>query len=291
MRVTEPLVNQLVGNRNSAAKASVFATTEKVITGKNFESIGDSLISAQRILNLDDSLARLERFQNSKTLVESDLRAVDGALITSVDLLIMTKEIAIQMSNESLNANDRIAEAEAVLAIKEQLVDIANTQVADGRYLFSGIAETTPPFDDLGNYQGSLENRTVEIAPGFEMQMTTPGTDAYGDPSAISVLDNFVTALQANDLVTIKDMMTQLDDAIHTLSVEHTSIGGRLKNTMETQDILDDLRIQFETQRSEIQDVDLARAISDMTNAETAMTAVVEASKRLRGATALRWLS
>jgi flagellar hook-associated protein 3 FlgL len=291
MRVTEPLVNQLVGNRNSAAKASVFATTEKVITGKNFESIGDSLISAQRILNLDDSLARLERFQNSKTLVESDLRAVDGALITSVDLLIMTKEIAIQMSNESLNANDRIAEAEAVLAIKEQLVDIANTQVADGRYLFSGIAETTPPFDDLGNYQGSLENRTVEIAPGFEMQMTTPGTDAYGDPSAISVLDNFVTALQANDLVTIKDMMTQLDDAIHTLSVEHTSIGGRLKNTMETQDILDDLRIQFETQRSEIQDVDLARAISDMTNAETAMTAVVEASKRLMGATALRWLS
>jgi len=291
MRVTEPLVNQLVGNRNSAAKAAVFSTTEKVITGKNFESIGDSLISAQRILNLDDSLARLERFQNSKTLVESDLRAVDGALITSVDLLIMTKEIAIQMSNESLNANDRIAEAEAVLAIKEQLTDIANTQVADGRYLFSGIAETTPPFDDLGNYQGSLENRTVEIAPGFEMQMTTPGTDAYGDPSAISVLDNFVTALQANDLVTVKDMMTQLDDAIHTLSVEHTSIGGRLKNTMETQDILDDLRIQFETQRSEIQDVDLARAISDMTNAETAMTAVVEASKRLMGATALRWLS
>ena len=121
--------------------------------------------------------------------------------------------------------------------------------------------------------------------------MTTPGTDAYGDPSAISVLDNFVTALQTNDLVTVKDMMTQLDDAIHTLSVEHTSIGGRLKNTMETQDILDDLRIQFETQRSEIQDVDLARAISDMTNAETAMTAVVEASKRLMGATALRWLS
>ena len=41
----------------------------------------------------------------------------------------------------------------------------------------------------------------------------------------------------------------------------------------------------------EIQDVDLAEAISDMSAAEIALQAVIESSKRLMGATALRWLS
>ena len=119
--------------------------------------------------------------------------------------------------------------------------------------------------------------------------MTTTGPEVFGEPSAMSVLDNFVTALQTNDQVTIKDMLTQLDDAIQTMSIQHTSIGGRLKNTIETQDIIDDLRVQFETQRSEVQDVDMA-AISDMTMAETSMTAVVEV-ETINGLTALRWLS
>ena len=291
MRITDPLVNQFVSNRNSAAKRAVYATTEKVISGKNFESVADSLIGAQRIINLENSLSDLDRYQSSKTLVESDLRSADGAILSTVELLIEAKEMAVQMSNEVLNANNLNAQAEAVKGLRNQMTDIANTQLSDGRYLFGGVAETTQPYDEVGNYQGSDENRRVEIAPGFRMQMTTTGPEVFGEPSAMSVLDNFVTALQTNDQVAIKDMLTQLDDAIQTMSIQHTSIGGRLKNTIETQDIIDDLRVQFETQRSEVQDVDMARAISDMTMAETSMTAVVEASKRLMGATALRWLS
>lgn len=290
MRITEPLVNQFVSNRNSSAKQAVYSTTEKVIVGKNFESIADSLIGAQRIINLEESLNKLDRFQSSKTLVESDLRAADGAIMGTVEIMITAKEMAVQMSNGVLNANNLAAQAEAVLGLKNQMTDIANTQLADGRYLFSGVAETTIPYTDDGTYQGSLENRKVEVAPGFKMQMTTPGADVFGDPSTIKLLDDFAIALQANDTVTIKDMLTKFDDAIAQMSVEHTSVGGRLKNTIETQDIIDDLRIQYEIQISDVQDVDLARAISDMTMAETAMTAVIEASKRLLGATALQWL-
>ena len=44
MRITEPLVNQFISNRNAAAKQAVYQTTEKVINGKKFESIADSLI-------------------------------------------------------------------------------------------------------------------------------------------------------------------------------------------------------------------------------------------------------
>lgn len=291
MRITEPLVNQFISNRNAAAKQAVYKTTEKVINGKKFESIADSLIGAQRIINLDDSLANLDRFQSSKTLVESDLRSADAAMISTIEIMITAKEMAVQMSNESLNASNLAAQAEAVVGLKEQMTDIANTRLADGRYLFSGVAEHTIPYDAAGTYQGSTENRDVEIAPGFNMQMTTSGPEVFGDPSTIKILDDFAIALQNNDKAAIKDMLTQLDDAMANMSIEHTSVGGRLSNTIETQDILDDLRVQYETQKSEIQDVDFARAISDMTMAETSMTAVVEASKRMMGATALRWLS
>ena len=99
MRITEPLVSQFISNRNSAAKQAVYKTTEKVINGKNFESIADSLIGSQRIINLNDSLAKLDRFQSSKTLVESDLRAADAAMISTIEIMITAKEMAVQMSN------------------------------------------------------------------------------------------------------------------------------------------------------------------------------------------------
>jgi flagellin-like hook-associated protein FlgL len=85
-------------------------------------------------------------------------------------------------------------------------------------------------------------------------------------------------------------MMTKLDGAIATITVGHTDIGGRLKHTSLAQDILDDMRLQAQIQRAGLQDVDLAAAITNMTTAEQAMVAVIEASKRLMGASALRWL-
>ena len=75
----------------------------------------------------------------------------------------------------------------------------------------------------------------------------------------MGVLDNFVQALQNNDQVVIKDMLSQLDDAIQTMSIRLPSVVTEKYH--QTQDIIDDLRVQYETQRSEVQDVDMARAL------------------------------
>ena len=292
MRVTEKLISDFIHQVNVAAKDAVFDSTKQVISGRNIDSPGDDIVSAEKIISIDRLLTQLDRFERSRHLVESDLVSADITASSATNILISAKEIAVQMSSDTHNAIERAAEAQVVGNLKEEMIDLANTQLPDGRFLFSGLAEFTAPYDDAGNYQGSTKVRNVEITPGFFMNGSTPGPTLFGDPaSTIAVLDELAVALTNNDTVAVQGLLTKIDDAIADLTVGHTDIGGRLKHTANAQDILDDMRLQAKIQRAELQDVDLAAAITDMTTAEQAMTAVIEASKRLMGASALRWLN
>lgn len=292
MRVTEKLVSDFINQVNVAAKDAVFNTTQQVISGRNIDNPGDDIVSAEKIISIDRLLTQLDRFERARHLVESDLVTADITASSATNILISAKEIAVQMSSDTHNAIERAAEAQVVSNLKEEMIDLANTQLPDGRFLFSGLAEFTAPYDDAGNYLGSIKTRDVEITPGFFMNASTPGPKVFGDPaSAIAVLEELNVALSNNDTVAIQGLMTKIDDAIADLTVGHTDIGGRLKHTSNAQEILDDMRLQAKIQRAELQDVDLAAAITDMTTAEQAMTAVIEASKRLMGASALRWLN
>ena len=65
MRITDPLVNQFVSNRNSAAKRAVCTRRRKRSSQREeFLSVADSLIGAQRIINLENSLSDLDRYQS-----------------------------------------------------------------------------------------------------------------------------------------------------------------------------------------------------------------------------------
>jgi flagellar hook-associated protein 3 FlgL len=291
MRVTEALISQFIKQANTAAKEAVFDATKKVISGKKLESPSEDLVSAQRILHLDGVLEQLEHFDRARAIVESDFQAADNAAFAAINAITGALETAVQMANDTVNADDRAAEAEAVLAIREQILDLANTKLSDGRHLFSGMAEDTPPYDNNGVYQGANSKRTVEVIPGFRVEAQTLGKELFGDPSVIEALDDFVVALKANDTVAIADMITKLDDAIHAMSLEHVSIGGRLKNVEESQVLLEDLTLRTKIQRAESEDLDLASAITELNTAELAMSGAIQASKRLMGASALRWLS
>jgi flagellar hook-associated protein 3 FlgL len=291
MRVTEALISQFINQANTAAKSAVFKATQKVVSGKKLESPSEDLVSAQRILHLDGILEELDHFDRARAIVQADLDATDTVAFAAINTMTNALETAVQMANDTVNPDDRVAEAEAVESMREHILDLANTKLSDGRFLFSGMAEDIPPFDENGVYQGSTDKRTVEVMPGFRVEQQTLGTELFGDPSIIKTLDLFVTALQANDTVTISQMITELDDAIHSMSLEHVSIGGRLKNVKETEVLLEDLTLRTQIQRAESQDVDLASAITELNTAELAMSAAIEASKRLIGASALRWLS
>ena len=291
MRVTEALISQFVTQANTAAKKAVFHATQKVVSGKKLESPSEDLVSAQRILHLDGILEELDHFDRARAIVQADFQAADNAAFAAINTMTSALETAVQMANDTVNPDDRKAEAEAVQAMREHILDLANTKLSDGRFLFSGLAEDTPPFDQNGVYQGADEKRTVEVMPGFKVEAQTLGKELFGDPSVIETLDTFVQALQTNDTATISNMITQIDDAIHSMSLEHVSIGGRLKNVEESEVLLEDLILRTQIKRAESEDVDLASAITELNTAELAMSSAIEAAKRLIGASALRWLS
>lgn len=290
MRITESLIQQTVRLSNTSARDVYFDKSETLARGKKIASPSEGLVDAQAILTLENSLKELEHFNKTRVSVESDLVSQDDVLYSAIDILTEVKTIALQMSNDAVNPDARIAQAENVTALRNELVDLMNTQRPDGRFIFSGTAESTEPYTETGVYQGNLGQREVELTPGFFIQSTTSGPDVMGTPSAIEMMGNFIGALQANDLAGIQTAIDDFENAIHTAALAHTSNGGRLAHVKNAQQTLEEIQVQVQTQHAELQNVDLAVAITEMTAAEQAMTVVIEVTQDMMDNSVLRWL-
>ena len=66
------------------------------------------------------------------------------------DMLAEARALTLQALNGTLNQTDRSLIADQIESIAESLVSIGNTQLSD-RYLFSGTAVDTRPFEIVGS--------------------------------------------------------------------------------------------------------------------------------------------
>ncbi len=91
------------------------------------------------------------------------------------------KEKIVAAGNGAYSDEDLRALGEEIKGIRENLLDLANSRDASGRYIFSGFKTDTPAFDDVGNYFGGDEARKQTVADGTVMQTGHLGDEIFGD--------------------------------------------------------------------------------------------------------------
>lgn len=295
MRVSDPMFKQLTIAQNAKNKQALFDAGEPLMTGMKVNRPSDDPIAAARILELDRNLAKFDAYDNARVRVDLDLMTIDGTLQTAQEVLAELKQLAIQMGNETYSADDRAAAAESAAALKDQLLKLANTQQPDGRYLFGGVGEGAPAYDDVtGAYVGSTKNREMEILPGLFVDGTLSGTQTFGDttgPTVFQQIDGMISALQANDQTGVIQSIGDLDAAIARVGVAQSRVGGALQNLDQATSTSEDLRYNLMIRRSTDQDPDIATQASLYATAEQGLTASIQLSKQLLSGTLLQWLS
>jgi len=148
---------------------------EQVSTGSRINRISDDPAAGYRVLGLNTNVKSLENYIDNLSEVISILE-LSSAIIGDITSGFTETQIRLtQISSGIYDEAARKRTAEGINDILEQTVSLANTKHMD-QYLFGGTNTGSAPYTvertngkiTRVTYQGSFENRDIEVAPGME---------------------------------------------------------------------------------------------------------------------------
>lgn len=154
----------------------------QISTGRNLLSPADDPIAAARGISLRESLARLEQFDRNGTIGVHRLGDEENALTSVNDTMQRIRELALQANNASQNNESRHLIAIEMREHLDHLVELANRQDGNGRYLFSGSRDETTPVSKTGDtfeYHGDQGQRFLQIGEGRNIADGDSGADVF----------------------------------------------------------------------------------------------------------------
>ncbi|MCI7022710.1 MAG: hypothetical protein MR964_00535 [Campylobacter sp.] len=179
MRITNQLQNHqnLLNYQNSAVKNydSIEKLSAKMKITRPYEDVG-IYVDATR---LDYEATTLEQIKKATTKASEFAKNTDQTLKDFVDTLHSFKVKLIQAANSGEHSTtSRVAIANDLKAMREQLVSISNTAI-NGQYLFSGTAVDTKPISSDGSYNGNGNNIEVLAGSNLTVPFNIPGEGLF----------------------------------------------------------------------------------------------------------------
>lgn len=254
-------------------------------TGKKILSPSDDPMGASQTLILKQAQSRNNQFQAARDSVDKSLSRQDTVLKEANTVIQSIQETLVYAGNETLNDENRQDLANKLQGLKDQLISLANAKDTNGNYLFAGNKNDTPPFvvDESGkvNYVGGSttinvfidDTREVSLSfTGQQIFMTGANTEVESD--VFASIDYAIAALQIglddNDPEAIEHFRLGLskasqgvDNSFENISTVRAAGGNVLAEVERLTALGKTLDIDFETQISQIEDVDWYEAISD----------------------------
>ena len=148
---------------------------EQASTGSRINRASDDPSAAYQILGLNSQQRSMEDYIDSLSEVVSTLELSSTIIENMTSSLVETKLRLVQISGGIYDEQARERTAEGIDDILEQIVSLANTK-HNNQYLFGGSDTASAPYTvEYTNgkitsvtYQGSLEGRNIEVAPGVQ---------------------------------------------------------------------------------------------------------------------------
>lgn len=212
----------------------------RMSAGKTLLKASDDPTAATDAVKHQDALAKLEMYSSVRSRARSALEFQDHILNGVGNLMTTTlKEKMVAAGSDAYSDDDRRALGEEIKGIRENLLDLANSRDASGRYIFSGFNTDTPAFDEDGVYHGGSEARKQTVADGTEMQTGHLGDEIFDDIFAL--LDTAVTEL-TRETINYDDMRAALEAASKGIDAGIDRLGkaqAELGTNMQQLDALD----------------------------------------------------
>ncbi|MFQ3610430.1 MAG: flagellar hook-associated protein FlgL [Fimbriimonadales bacterium] len=255
----------------------------RVSTGRRVEQPLDDPVGTVHALAIRQQLQQIDQYQRNIREAKLFLQSTEQAFSDIGEVLNQVRQIVTQGANDTLQPEAREALFQQVRKLQERLMQIGNQRVDSDRYLFSGQLVFTQPFTLVGTtltYQGDGLPMQVPIANNHTLVMNFSGgriADLYNKLNDIAL--NIQTAnladLSMNDLRDIEQFQAEFQRY-------RGEVGVRLRE-VETYTYLHQSRHdQLKGNLADIEEVDLAEAISQLRQSELSYQASLQIFTRVQ---------
>lgn len=226
MRVTTEIQAQQAILSIQSTYAKLMKLQSQISTGNQVQVAADNPIAASQILQNNTQLSQYTTNLTSIQSASSVLQSSTSALTSVQNLLASAKNTALQAANSATTqSGTESALASQIDSYLNQILGVANSQLADGTYLFSGVSSKTAAYqvtstDANGqatsiSYQGSDQSAQSIVAKSTTVTTLLSGSSVFKTSIGAGTTYSGVTGAKAG---------TGVDTATGTgtLDVAHT---------------------------------------------------------------------
>ncbi|MCC6954218.1 MAG: hypothetical protein IT290_08885 [Deltaproteobacteria bacterium] len=330
-------------------RADLEEARKRVASGLEIEKPSDDPGRAGTIALFQTTVTRLTEHKERIGYAQSFLEQQEVVTTSAQEMVLRAKELANQAASESLGVDERQILAQEVFALRDQMVNMANSQF-QGVYIYGGNDDDDPPFDQfpvpppgtyVAGYQGpgytvpstgaasfrygwdqesgTSTTRETQISDFERVRTTTSGAFwqqpiaalerlgraldgyrtnppvPYNSPGTVGMPDGTGAAytqptdfdVQTNDLLRLVD---ELEFSRKQILTEQTSLGGRLNQLRQSNDIITQVIDKTDEARANIQDADPFEAATLFSNLQISFEALLASGSRINNLSLLNYL-
>jgi flagellar hook-associated protein 3 FlgL len=267
---------------------------QQIASGRRILRPSDDPVAAARALEVTQSRDILTQYGANQETAMSALGLAEGQLGNATEILQNVRELIIQAGGPSLTAANRQSIAVALRAHYDNLMGIANSADGQGQFQFSGYQGATQPFSgtvnflNAGNevtYAGDDGQRRIQVSATRQIEVSAAGSDLFvntgNGESVFKSLATLIGQLELNDTSGLTTAITKITTAGDNILRVRAAFGSRM-NELESLGYLNqDLSLQYDQTLSNLQDLDYAKAISDLTLKQNQLEAAQESFSKI----------
>jgi flagellar hook-associated protein 3 FlgL len=284
MRITNQMMTGNAIQYMSDNLERLNALNERASTGKQIQNISDDPGRAASIMSLKSTLQVNQNYIENDHVISDWMSATEASLKQMIDLSTRATNLTTQGVSDTNSTDQRNALAAEIDELLVNAVDIANTKHQD-KYIYAGFntKSATAPFQlDAAHTAVTPNDDThsiqLDISPGQTITTNVIGRTTFS-PFFQALIDAR-DALRSNNSANIQTALTGLQAAMDPLTNARTTNGARQRQVTLTTDAMTQTGTELKSLLSSKEDVNMAEAITQLTQQENTYKTVIQVSSR-----------
>ena len=293
MRINQNIMSSIFVNNLRRQTQGMLQRQEQIATQKRINRPSDDPNGMRRVLAGRSSLAAITQYMDNINQGKTRLKFTEQTLGFVDELIGQAHRIAQEKSENGATSLERSLAAEQVKGIYDMVLQFANSRFGD-RYMFSGHQTDTTAFtrdnDFNATYNGDAGNFKIPIAENVEVAVDADGRKFFQDAvnGGVNIFDqlrDLIAGLENPDLALgttqIQATVDPLEAAKRQVANKRSEVGPKLYRLQATEEHWTNVRNTVQAAIGREEDADVAQAIIELKNLETAYQSTIAAASRI----------
>lgn len=289
MRISTSSIFTQGGSQISYLQNQVSTSQQEISSGQAYLNPAGNPVNASEALVVSQQQAANTQYGTNRQAAETSLNMTSSALSSMTTLLQSVNSLVVSAGNPGINAADRSNIATQIKNDYNSLISLANSTDGNGNYLFGGFQNGSPPFvsttDSSGNTvvqytgdQGQImaqvgANQQVAVSVPGQSMLQSAGTDIFNTLNNLASLLNNNTLTPAQITTGLATASNGIQQTLNRVVQTSATVGSTLSQLSQLDTAGNSLDLQYSQNLSNLQNLDYAKAITQLTEQTTTLQA------------------